>query len=218
GLAMGAVPAKVVPDVLETITHTYVEERSEDETFHAWVERKGKRALKDLINPYMGLPTFEETPQLFTDWGDSRVYSIADIGIGECAGEVVSLFSMEISKAESERFDALIALDEGNYELADQRAYKAMLLAARALVRTQFLDVGDEPDNIVNEFKTRFYDTELFFDKFAKGKFGRFLLNRHANLPQVADKDLAHATIDEAQLFIEATHSAEARINGVITS
>lgn len=218
GLAIGAVPAKVVPDVLDTITRTYVDERLDDENFQAWVERKGKRAIKDMLTPFMTLPTFMEAPQMFTDWGDSRVYSISDIGIGECAGEVVSLFSIEISKAESAHFDALIALDEGDYELADQKAYQAMLLAARSLVRTKFLDVGDDPDNIVNEFKTRFYDTQLFYDPFAKGKFGRFLLNRHENPPQQADKDFAHATIDEAQLFIEATHSAEARVNGVITS
>src|SRR5690606_36427185 len=152
---MGAVPAKLVPDVLEVITKTYVDERHEDEIFQTWVERKGKRAMKDLITPYMELPTIDEKPDFFSDWGDSRIYSIADIGIGECAGEVVSLFSMEISRAESEHFDALIALDEGDYELADKRAYNAMVLAARALVRTHFLDVGDDLDTIISEFKTR---------------------------------------------------------------
>ena len=218
GLAMGAVPAKLVPDVLEVITNTYVAERDEEENFQAWVERKGKREMKDLIKPYMELPTIEEKPQFFSDWGDSRIYSIADIGIGECAGEVVSLFSMEISRAESEHFDALIALDEGDYELADKRAYNAMILAARALVRTAFLDVGDDPDVIVNEFKTRFYDTQLFFDRFAKGKFAGYLLNRHENPFENVNEDNAHQTIEEAQLFIEATHAAEGRINGVIVS
>lgn len=218
GLAMGAVPAKLVPDVLETITNAYVSERGEDELFQSWVERKGRREMKALLEPYMGLPTIDEQPQMFTDWGDSRIYSIADIGVGECAGEVVSLFSMEIARAESVHFDALIALDEGQYEVAEQKAYRAMLLAARALVRTRFLDVGDDPDNIVSEFKARFYDTELFFDPFAKGKFGRYLLERHDEPPTVVDKDRAHQTVEEAQLFIEATHAAEARINGVITS
>ncbi len=218
GLAMGAVPAKLVPDVLEVITNTYVAEREDEENFQGWVERKGKREMKELIKPYMELPTLEEKPQFFTDWGDSRIYSIADIGIGECAGEVVSLFSMEISRAESEHFEALIALDEGDYEFADKRAYNAMILAARALVRTAFLDVGDDPDNIVQEFKTRFYDTELFFDRFAKGKFARYLFNRHENPFETVSEDNAHQTIEEAQLFIEATHAAEGRINGVIVS
>jgi sulfite reductase (ferredoxin) len=218
GLAMGAVPAKSVPDVLETITNAYVAERDGSEDFQNWVERKGKRAIKDLLEPFMNLPTIDEQPEFFSDWGDSRIYTIADIGVGECAGEVVSLFSMEISKAESEHFDALIALDEGSYEVAEQRAYNAMLLAARALVRTQFLDVGDDADTIAQEFKTRFYDTELFFDPFARGKFARYLLDRHEHPPVTISIDTAHQTIEEAQLFIEATHTAEGRVNGLITS
>lgn len=218
GLAMGAVPAKLVPDVLEVISNTYVQERQEDDNFQTWVERKGKREMKALIQPYMDLPTIDEKPEFFSDWGDSRIYSIADIGVGECAGEVVSLFSMEISRAESEHFDALIALDEGDYELADKRAYNAMVLAARALVRTHFLDVGDDPNIIISEFKTRFYDTELFYDRFAKGKFARYLFTRHEEPFEIVSEDNAHQTIEEAQLFIEATHSAEGRINGVITS
>jgi sulfite reductase (ferredoxin) len=144
------------------------------------------------------------------------VYTIGDIGVGECAGEVVSLFSMEIAKAESEHFEALVALDEGDYALADERAYQSMLLAARSLIRSQAFIVQNDPDWIVNEFRTRFYDTQLFFDRYAKGKFARYLLSRHENPPVSVDKDAAHNLIEEAQLFIEATHDAEGRINGLI--
>jgi sulfite reductase (ferredoxin) len=216
GLAVGAVPAKRVPDVLEALTNRYVAERADDENFQTWVKNLGRKEIKAMLQSFMELPSFEEKPELFTDWGDSRVYTIDDIGIGECAGEVVSLFSMEISKAESTHFDALLALDDGDYALADQRAYQAMVLAARALTRTQFLDVGDDYDNIVNEFRTRFYDTELVYDKFAKGKFARYLFTRHDNAPQTITEDNAHQIIDETQLFIESIHSAEQRINGVI--
>ena len=93
-----------------------------------------------------------------------------------------------------------------------------MLLAARALVRTQFLDVGTDADTIVNEFRTRFYDTELFFDKFVRGKFAHYLLNRHAKPPQRLTEDTAHQMIEESQLFIEAVFDAEARVNGTIVS
>ena len=133
-----------------------------------------------MLQPYMKLPSFEDSPEYFSDWGDARVYTIDDIGVGECAGEVVSLFSMEISKAESTHFEALLALDDGDFQLADEQAYKAMVLAARALVRTKHLDVGDDYNDIVGEFRSRFYDTELIYDRFAKGKFARYLFKRHA--------------------------------------
>ena len=218
GLAVGAVPAKSVPAVLEALTRRYVDERGQDENFQAWVKNLGRREIKAMLQPYMKLPSFEEQPAYFSDWGDSRVYTIDDIGVGECAGEVVSLFSLEIAKAESAHFEALLALDDGSYEQADRQAYQAMVLAARALVRTQYLDVGDEYGGIVSEFRRRFYDTELVYDRFAKGKFARYLFKRHSQPPAAVSEDRAHQMIDEAQLFIENIHSAEQRINGVIVS
>ncbi|MCY4063562.1 MAG: nitrite/sulfite reductase [Chloroflexi bacterium] len=216
GLAVGAVPAKRVPDVIEALTERYVAERGEDENFQTWVKALGRKEIKAMLQPFMKLPSFEERPDYFSDWGDSRVYTIDDIGVGECAGEVVSLFSMEISKAESTQFEALLALDDGDYRLADEQAYKAMVMAARALVRTKHLDVGDDYDTIVDEFRSRFYDTELIYDRFAKGKFARYLFKRHEGTPTRINEDYAHQIIDETQLFIENVHTAEQRINGVI--
>lgn len=93
-----------------------------------------------------------------------------------------------------------------------------MLLAARSLIRTQFLDVSNDAEHIVDEFRTRFYDTKLFFDPFAKGKFARYLFSRYENPPKDFTEDHSHQLAEEAQLFIEATHAAEQRINGVIVS
>ncbi len=92
-----------------------------------------------------------------------------------------------------------------------------MLLAAKALVRNQFLDVGDQPERIVTEFRARFYDTELFFDKYAKGKFARFLFDYHENPTPNPDFDTAHKLVGEAQLFIEAAHACDARLAGATT-
>lgn len=218
GLAIGAVPAKNIPDLLDSLTNSYVQGRQKGETFQAWIQRLGRKEVKALLDPFTSIPEYEENPLFYRDWGDSRTYSIDDIGVGECAGEVVSLFSIEIAKAESEHFDSLVALDEGNFALADQRAYNAMLLAARALIRTQYPNVSTDPNDIVQEFRARFYDTQLFHDKFAGGKFAHYFFARHDNPPVNPDRHAAHRIVEEAQLFIEATHAAEQRVNGVIVS
>jgi len=218
GLAVGAIPSKRVPDFLTAITDRYVAERHDDETFQNWVQRLGKVEVKNLLQPFTEVPEYDQDPSFFSDWGDSRIYGIQDIGVGECAGEIVSLFAMQIAKAESEHFEALISLDKGDYHAADAKAYNAMLQAARSLVLTRYLNVGNQPDTIVQEFKQRFYDTELFFDKYVKGKFASYLFNRHAHPVSNPTADDAHRLVEEAQLFIEAVHSAEARINGAITS
>jgi sulfite reductase (ferredoxin) len=115
-------------------------------------------------------------------------------------------------KAESQAFEAQIALDEGDFDEAEDLAYRAMLSAARALVRTEQIDVTEEPDNIIAEFKSRFFDTERFFDKYAQGKFGQYLLARHANKEPEITRDRAAARVEESLLFIEASHACEARI------
>jgi sulfite reductase (ferredoxin) len=218
GLAMGAIPSKAVPDALEALANRFVAERQADESFQSWVARLGKQKIKETLAPFVNIPAYEENPAFYSDWGDPREFTVGDRGIGECAGEVVALFSMEVAKAEGEHFDALLAFDEGNCVLAEERAYRAMLLAARALVRSQGASVSDDPVHIVSEFRTRFYDTQLFFDKYAGGKFAHFLFDRHEIKNSNPNADTARKVVEEAQLFIEAAHACDLRLAGASTS
>ena len=111
---------------------------------------------------------------------DPREFGIGDMGVGECAGEVVSLTEFDLAEAESQVFEAQLELEAGEAERADRLAYAAMLQAAKGLVKTEFIDVPDDPDRIVAEFRTRFFDTGIFFDRFAGGKFAQYLFRRHA--------------------------------------
>lgn len=214
GSGIGSVPSKAIPDVLDAITKRYAAERTRGETFQSWVARVGKRELRELIRPFMDTPPIHERPDYFSDWGDPRTFTLDDLGVGECAGEVVSLFEMEVTVAESEAFEAQVAISEGDYERADALAYRAMVLAARALLRSKLPNIGDDPSEIVDAFRTHFYDTKLFFDRFAKGKFARYLFERHENGNENLNPDRATAVVEEAQLFIEAAHACDLRING----
>ena len=72
-------------------------------------------------------------------------------------------------------------------------------------------------DKIVSQFKEYFYDTKIFFDRFAKGKFGKYLLHRNENPPKDLNNDLVHRKIEESQLFLEAAHACYARLRDVET-
>ena len=117
-----------------------------------------------------------------------------------------------VAAAESQVFQAQLALDAGDYCKADQLAYTAMLEAAKALVRIEFLDLPDNPDSIVSEFKARFYDTQIFFDKYAGGKFAQYLLARHESPDLRFTIETARRLIEEAHLFIDACHACEAKL------
>ncbi|HEX9889673.1 MAG TPA: nitrite/sulfite reductase [Nitriliruptorales bacterium] len=212
GMAVGAVPSKAAPGVVDALTDAYVLGRERTETFQEWSQRLGKRELRNLLQPFMTVPSFQEDPSYYIDHSDARQFSMGDLGVGECAGEVVSLFGIEIVRADSEVFDAQIALAENDPDAAEDHAYRAMLWAARALVRTEYIDVSEDPADIVSEWKARFFDNERFYDRFAKGKFGRYLLERHEDPTPSGNRAAAARRVEEAQLFVEAAHSCEARM------
>ena len=101
------------------------------------------------------------------------------MGTGECAGEVISVTQFDLADAERLVFEGQIHLENENYGQADALAYRAMTQAALSLVKTQFLDVPDNPDTVVSEFRRRFYDTGLLGDRYAGNKFAEYLFRRH---------------------------------------
>lgn len=214
GMAVGAVPSKRVPEVVEAITSRFAADREPDESFQDFTARLGKKELGALIEPFKSIPTHEEDPSPYTDWGDAREFTRDDMGIGECAGEVVSSTTLELSGAESLSFDAQIAFDDGDLARADERAYHAMLSAAEALVRAETILPPGDPDAVVAEFKERFYDTERFFDRFAKGKFARPLFDRHEQGPGKLDAENIRILLEETALFIDACYAFEIRESG----
>ena len=213
GLPIAAVPAKQIPEVVTRLTESYLQGRSGDENFQAYVQRVGKREVKALLEEFTVVPSPGEDPSFYRDWGDPREYTTEDLGKGECAGEIVPLVYFELSACEREAFEAQICLDEQDWEAAYRTAYGAMLEAAKALVKTQFRDVSDEPDAIVEEFRRRFVDTERFFDPYARDKFARYLFRAHEAEVDGHTPDLARRLIEEAGLFIEAAHRCAERIS-----
>ena len=222
GLAIGAFPAKRIPELVERFTAYWMAEREPNEALQAFIKRVGRSKVKKALDDLRQVPSYEDDPSFYVDWGDAREYTIGDMGVGECAGEVVSFAEFGLADSEREVFEAQVSLESGEHGKAAHLAYRAMLLAAKALIREQNIDITDDPDTIVSEFRTRLFDTKVFHDPFAGAKFGNFLLRLHANPPNGAGAtdgssgaayyERAHRTIEEAQLFIEAAHACYDRM------
>ena len=212
GLAVAAVPSKRVPEAVQRITDFYVAEREPDETFQAFIKRAGKAKIRALLQDLTKVPAYAQDSSYYSDWGDPREYSLGDMGVGECAGEVVSLTEFGLASSERQVFEAQVDLDNQDFAKASQTAFQAMLEAAKALVQVYNIDVINSEDQIVEEFRRRFYDTELFHDPYAGAKFANYLF--HAANGGRADTSPAavHRRIEEAQLFIEAAYSCYNRL------
>lgn len=212
GLAIGAIPSKRVPELVNNITDRYVAERTTGESFQDFCTRLGKKALKDLVDQFKNVPPHDQDESYYSDWGDPRQFTIGDMGTGECAGEIVDVSEFGFSEAEADHFESHLALEAGELAKADQFAYNAMLKAARTLVRFEYRDVPNDPQIVTNEFNTRFVETKKFFDKYHSTQFAHYLLTRTANGPVRMDKESVHTLIDEAQLFIDAAHACRIKL------
>jgi sulfite reductase (ferredoxin) len=213
GLAIGAVPSKRIPEAVDRITRRYVAERQPGEGFQAFIRRIGKAECKKMLDDLMAMPPHEQDPTLYTDWHDPREYTLGDLGIGECAGEVVTPLEFQLTACEREAFEAQLALEKGDTAAATRLAYEAMLNGAKALLVWRKVFYLSTPDGIIDAFRREFYDTELFFDPFAGGKFAQFLFRAHEHASDAYTPEGAHRLIEETQLFIEACHSCSLRLS-----
>jgi sulfite reductase (ferredoxin) len=214
GLPVVAVPSKNIPQVVTRLTDRYVAERNTGEAFKEFTKRLGKAELKKMLDDLTKPPANDRS--FFSDWGDPREYTLGDMGVGECAGEVVSSVEFGLASAERELFEAQLALETGDAGVAGGKAYQAMLNAAKALVEVENQDISNDSDRIVSEFRRLYYDTQKFFDPFAGGKFANYLFDAHRKAGQPYTEESSRYLIDEAQLFIDAAHSCYNRLGALV--
>ena len=214
GLPVGAIPSKNVPKVVTRLTGRYVEGRNPGESFKEFIQRIGKAELKGMLDDLARPPAGDRS--YFSDWGDPREYTLEDMGTGECAGEVVSSVEFDLGAAEREVFEAQLAFENGRIDQAGKTAYHAMLRGAKALVKIVNPSISDDPDQIVADFRKRYFDTQKFWDPFAGGKFAQYLFDAHQKAGNPHTADSSRYLIDEAQLFIDAAHSCYNKLDATV--
>jgi len=206
GLPLVRVPSRRIPEVIDRVTDRYVRERTANESFQDFLKRVGKKDLRAMLEDLTKIPPYEVDPSFYSDWGDPREYTIGDMGVGECAGEVISVAQFALAAADGLVFQAQLHLEAGDFPSADQNAYRAMLQAALSLVRAQWPEAPDEADSTIQEFRQRFFETNIWGDRYAGNKFAQYLFIRHASPPSNHSDDHAHRVVEEAQLFVDAVY------------
>jgi sulfite reductase (ferredoxin) len=191
----------------------YLKGKQKGEIFRAWVERTGKGVIMQSIADVAAVPAYDTDKSYYTDWGSVREYNVKDKGMGECAGEVVSLTEFGLKAADREIFDAQLKYDTGDIKAAGDKAYKAMLLAAQGLIKMFNIDISDDADQVMAEFRERFYDSKLFFDPIAGPTYANFYFGGHDERNAALDKEKAGRRLKEAQIFLEACHNCNLRMS-----
>ena len=79
------VAAKRIPDALKTLIEHYQEDRNKDEVFGDWAIRVGNDHIKEVLSEYKAMPRYEDDPMAFVDHGATKLFSLDEMGEGECA-------------------------------------------------------------------------------------------------------------------------------------
>jgi sulfite reductase (ferredoxin) len=208
GLAIGAIPSKLAPTAVKRLTDGFRAERQDDESFQAWSQRIGKKELRDRVQDLIDAGTNNPDPSLFQDWGDPRTYSISDMGVGECAGEVISPLEFGLAASEQKIFEAQLALEAERLQEATSKARAAMLEAARGMVRhaAPLTRVTDDA-SVINAFRKHVQDSDRFTG--LASRFAFQLLRPEES--EASDKNAVYQRIGEAQAFLEAAYEIQAQ-------
>jgi sulfite reductase (ferredoxin) len=138
---MGKFPARGSIKVVETLFKLHQEQSEPGEDFNSFIARIGDQRVKEVLEPLRAIPSFEDDPQFYDDYGhDNERFSIRAGVRGECAGttiaEVVPVFATA-----HERLEQTAAyIHHGNYEQALIEAYEAAAAAARVPLYQRLVD------------------------------------------------------------------------------
>ncbi len=82
---VGKVPARRVPEAVDRLLDDYRAGRAEGEPFRAYVERQGLKYFRALLADLTKPPKFTDNPLLFVDHAAVKLFSLDEMGEGECA-------------------------------------------------------------------------------------------------------------------------------------
>ncbi len=90
GERIGKFPTRNGPKIVGTLLELYNAQKKENESFSDCMNRIGKEKVKETLASYAEIPTFDQDPEFYKDWGHENEKFAVRTGIkGECAGAPV---------------------------------------------------------------------------------------------------------------------------------
>lgn len=135
------VPTKNAPKVVHKLLELYRDERQGDEHFDLVMERLGRDRIKEEITEFTDIPSFEEDPLFYEDWGHEEEKFELQKGVkGECAGATVEEKIPTFKDAQKRIQQAEALLKHGEYKTAIMEAYHSCAASAHVPLYTKLVD------------------------------------------------------------------------------
>jgi len=130
--------------------------------------------------------------------------------------EIYEVLPEEVTSLPEELDEIYIRFNDLGIDVVEDAEKQLSATSSKALVTIENPDIKDDPDQIVSEFRQRYFDTQIFFDPFAGGKFANYLFDAHRKSNEPYTAESSRYLMDEAQLFIDAAHSCNNRLGTLV--
>ena len=87
--------------------------------------------------------------EFYFDWEGDEEFSVEDLGPGECAGGALEMIDNRILEAEQELYQARILVEKHQYAMAINKAYRAVVAGAKAILVTEGIDPNTDADTLM---------------------------------------------------------------------
>ncbi|RMH05669.1 MAG: HEPN domain-containing protein [Nitrospirae bacterium] len=196
-------PAKAVPRAIAHLLDLYRRSRHPGETLPAFIDRLGKAKLKEELIPYSILPAYEQDASYYFDWEADEEFTVEDLGPGECAGGALEMIDNRILEAEQELYQAKVLAEKHQYAFAVNKAYRAVVAAAKALLVTEGVDPNTDAETLAELDRFMAAHADLLPETY------RTLRAQVSDLgPKEATQEFVHAKLAFARGFVEACRLA----------
>jgi len=141
GSLLGKFPAKNCVKITQILLGLFEDQKNPGEDFNRFVARTGVERLKEVLKPLQEVPSFEDDPSFYEDYGHEHEPFAVRKGIkGECAGSTVAekVPTIEIAREWLAQADAYAY--HKDYEQAVLAAYEAAAAAARIPLYRRLVD------------------------------------------------------------------------------
>jgi sulfite reductase (ferredoxin) len=138
---MGKFPARSSIKVVETLFRLHKEHSEPGEDFNSFIARIGDQRVKEALEPLRSIPSFEDDPQFYDDYGhENERFSVRSGVRGECAGTTIAEVVPVFATAHERLQQAAAYIHHDNYEQALIEAYEAAAAAARVPLYQRLVD------------------------------------------------------------------------------
>jgi sulfite reductase (ferredoxin) len=133
---LAVLPAKNVPVFISAVLSLLLTRKKARQSLESAVVDL-KEDIKELAAGYSHIPSIDEQPQMYRDFGCSSAFSLAGRGPGECGAGVMDVIRLDIDQAKEALANARAASD---LKSKSDALYSSVVAAARSLLITRGLE------------------------------------------------------------------------------